>query len=135
MRRLRVVVAAVAVGCGALAAAPTGAHGALPRGSDRCDEYQALSDDLADLELNKEFDAEGYADLADDYADAAKDAPAELRQALKTSAKFYAKVARSKSEKAAIKRYIAGLQKYADEFAALDTYLVDHCGATPKPAG
>ena len=133
-RSLRLLVAAI-VGSGMLVVASSAAHGSVPRAGERCAVYQSLHDDLGDLELNQEFDADGYGRLADDYAAAAKDAPAELRTALKTSGKFYAKVARSRNEKAAIKLYLKGIKRYRAEFQALDDYLADSCGATPGTTG
>ena len=131
MRHLRALVT-VLVGAGLLLAAPAVAHASTARADngDHCDEYEDLADDLSELELSKTFDAEGYGRLADDFADAAKDAPASLAKSLKTSAKFYEKVSKSKTEKAAIALYLKGLKKYGADFDALTDYLADRCGVT-----
>lgn len=131
MRPLRALVT-VFVGAGLLLVAPAAAHASSTRArsDDHCDEYTSLADDLSELELSKTFDAEGYGRLADDFADAAKDAPASLAPSLKTSAKFYARVSKSKNEKAAIALYLKGLKKYKADFDALTDYLADTCGVT-----
>lgn len=136
-RRFRVALAAalVAVAGSGLLLDAGSAHAAVGRATDRCDEYIALSDDLTTLDTSQKFDADGYARIADDFADAAKDAPSGLRQSMETAAALYAKVGRSKNKKAAIKLYLKGLQKYGDDLQALDDYIQEHCRATSTTKG
>ena len=139
MRRLRILLAGM-VAAGALGAWSGVVHADSPAGGDDfCGFTEELGDalgggDIGDIDFS-DPDAvqEAYEQLADNFEEAAEDAPKKIKSALKTVARFYNKVADvdfSDPEEAA--EAFLPSAKVNRAFEKIGNYIAEECGVDPS---